>query len=339
MVYYGACIRRREGVDVYIMKSPSYWKRLIGFTIASALLILPFRFLVVNAVVSPSATTPKALKTESSEMTGGVYDGVLMKMSDLSYANLDPYVQDSLSQLQTLAVQDSGPSGIYKQVANVNTLDWHLPTPEANQFFFSDLANWRIIATKDDNAGNGFYGVAYQKGNTVVIAYRGTDNVQDLVSDVGIYLHIPEFVDQLLPAEAFAESVRNSLPSGNYNVIFTGHSMGAWLAQRMYMNDMNKYTGWNVVGATVFNSIGTNFQQGLQSGTEVKDYHFQGDVFSHYGSSLGQEIEIKNSTPDESIYDKHQMYDFYSYFYPSQDANLYATALQNRRATDGNGQV
>lgn len=306
------------------MKSQSYWKRLIGFTAASALLILPFRFLVVNAVVSPTIPASEQSVNTSSETTGNVYDGVLMKMSDLSYANLDPYVHDSLKQLEMLSKKHKGPSGIFKQVANVNSLDWHLTSTEANRFFFSDLASWKVIATQDDNGNSGFYGVAYQRGNTVVIAYRGTDNVQDLVSDAGIYLHIPEFVDQLMPARKFDQSVRKLLPPGNYNVIFTGHSMGAWLAQRMYLNDIHKYTGWNVVGATVFNSIGTHFSPDFDGVTNVKDYHFQGDVFSHYGSSIGQEIDIKNPTPDESIYDKHQMYDFYRYFYPSQKATSFA---------------
>lgn len=298
------------------MKSSVYWKRLIGITIASAILIAPFRFLVVNAVVGTPTMSDEMEQTTLGDATDGVYDGVLMKMSDLSYADLDAYVHDPLSQLEQLATHDEGPPGIYKQIENVDSIDWHMSYASANRFFFSDLTSWRIIATQDDATTNGFYGVAYQLGHKIVIAYRGTDNVQDLLSDAGIYLSIPDFIDQLKPAQQFADRIRSSLPPGHYQVIFTGHSMGGWLAQTMYLTDLGKYPDWDIVGATVFNSIGTNFHPELTGLTSVKDYHFQGDIFSHYGSSLGQEIEIPNPTPDESIYDKHQLFDFYGYFYP-----------------------
>lgn len=300
----------------------------------------PFRFLVVNAVVDDSAVMSPmdAATTLSAYQTGGVYDGTLMKMSDLSYADLDNYTQDSLASIETLAAHREGPSGIWKQVQYINDHDWHTSYAQADVSFFSDLSDWRIIATGNQATRVGFYAVAYQRGNTVVIAFRGTDDVSDLMSDAGIYLEVPNWIDQLQPASAFVEKIRDSLPSGNYNVIFTGHSMGGWLAQRMYTAYLSKYSNWSVAGATVFDSIGTGFHSDVSSAAHVRDYHFQGDIFSHYGSSLGQEIEIKNPTPDASIYAKHQMYDFYPFFYPSPETSK-DVVVADKRVSRENSRV
>lgn len=298
------------------MRPRTYWNILVGFTIASALFIAPVRFVVVNAVVNKQIQHVRN-SAENSNQTYGIYDGVLMKMSDLSYANLDAYTNYTLGQMGTLSSQHRGPSGIYKQVTYVNTHDWHTSYADANKTFFSDLHGWKIISTENHEAQDGFYAVTYKKGNTIVIAFRGTNNVEDLVSDVGIYLNEPVLIDQLPAALQYVHDVRTSLPSGvQYHVVFTGHSMGGWLAQQMYVSDAGKYRSWDVVGATVFDSIGTHFQPNLSGISAVRDYHYQGDIFSHYGSSVGQEIDVKNPFPNATIYDKHQMHDFYQYFYP-----------------------
>ena len=304
------------------MKSVSYWKRLLAFSVASVLLVIPFRFLTVNAVVKSMSEPDVHVDADAKlQQTDGIYDGVLMKMTDLSYSNLDAYVGDSLLTLEDLAAVKQGPPGIYEQVDKVNQIDWHLPYTQANRFFFSDLAGWKILDVDDLEASAGFYAVAFQRGHTVVIAYRGTDNVMDLVADAGIYLSVPNMIEQLQPAEQFFKQVckEANVPSGD--VILTGHSMGGWLAQKVYLDDQNAYSNWKIAGVTVFNSIGTGFRPKLQEASVVKDYHYDGDVFSHYGSSLGVEIDIPNPTPDESVYDRHQMYDFYGYFYPGSPSS------------------
>lgn len=302
------------------MRSQGFFKVLMGFAIACTLLIAPVRFVVVNAVVN----TPEHQKQQSAAKplyTDGVYDGVLMKMSDLSYANLDNYTHRPLEKLADLSATHKGPSGIFKQVQYVDSHDWHVSYSAANNTYFSDLTGWSIYKTMNRESVNGFYAVAFKKGNTVVIAYRGTNNVDDLVSDAGIYLNVPDFIDQLPNAEHFVSTVRKTLPSGNYHVIFTGHSLGAWLAQQMYLDNVGKYKSWNVAGATVFDSIGTHFDPNLSGIAAVKDYRLKGDLFSHYGTSLGKEIDVKNPAPNASIYGKHQMHDFYQYFYPNAMAD------------------
>lgn len=285
--------------------------------------------LTVNAVVrvnTPSAKVPAT----ATMTTNGIYDGVLMKLTDLSYVDLQDYVGKSMRDLEVLSAHQQGPKSISDEVTHVDKLDWHVPYQEANQFFFSDLNTWKIIAVDNLENQDGFYAVAYQQGNTVVIAFRGTVNVQDLVADAEIYLSVPNMVEQLTPAEQFVNKVEAQLHGQPTHVILTGHSMGGWLAQKIYTLDSGKWANWNITGSTVFNSIGTGFHPSISQASSVKDYHFQGDVFSDYGSSLGTEIVIPNDTPGESVYDRHQMYDFYKYFYPSvpQAAGLAREGMQ-----------
>lgn len=286
--------------------------------IVAVLSLASARFINVNAVVMSSPSPVLQHKSENPGVTDGVYDGVLMKMTDISYSNLDAYVGDTLGQIGVFTESGTGPSGIYQQIRKVNGLDWHLSSGQADQKFFSDLNNWKIVDVENREPSDGFYAVAFEQGNTVVIAYRGTDDVQDLVSDAGIYLDIQSSVAQLRLAQQFASNVRKSLPSGSYHVIFTGHSIGGWMAQQLYLDEVGNTNSWQAVSATVFNSIGTGFRPNSIDGFNVKDYHLQGDIFSHFGTSLGQEIDVPNKLANESVYDKHQMYNFYGYFYPVQ---------------------
>lgn len=299
-----------------LVKLVSPWMRFAALMAVSGLLITSMRFITVNAVVSLGTVSNAQHKFKTPGVTDGVYDGVLMKMTDISYSNLGAYVGSTLGQLGSLPGINKRLPGIYKQIQKVDKLDWHLSYEQANQLFFSDLSNWKIIDVKNAESSDGFYGIAFEQGHTIVIAYRGTDDVQDLMSDADIYLKIHGDVDQLELAQQFASNVKRKIPCGSYNIIFTGHSIGGWLAQQLYLYESKQSPSWKSVSATVFNSIGTGFKSSSINRSSVKDYHFQGDIFGHFGTSLGQEIEVPNPTPNESIYDKHQMFNFYGYFYP-----------------------
>ena len=291
--------------------TPKQKRRFYGLTVISALIALVIRFATVNAVVLPGLTRNVQRQVQAPGKTDGVYDGVLMKMTDISYTNLTPDVGETLGHLKSL------PSAITNEIETVNQLDWHLSVRDANQKFFSDLNGWKIIDVKDAESIYGFYAIAFKKGNTVVIAYRGTDDLQDVVSDTGIYLQVPGEVEQLSLAKQFEKDVVSVLPVGSYHLIFTGHSIGGWMSQEMYLfAKQTKSPLWSSVDATVFNSIGTEFQASPQAMSKVKDYHMQGDYFSDFGTSLGQEIEVPNPNLTEGIYARHQMFNFYGYFYP-----------------------
>ena len=296
------------------MKQIRYQKHFYALVVIAAFLVTSIRFVTVNAAVVLQNSSNSQEKILPPGITDGVYDGVLMKMTDIAYSDLSLYVGDSLGSIAEI-VKD--PSGISNQINTVNQLYWHLPYSQASQLFFSDLNNWKIIDVQDAEPIYGFYAIAFEQGNTIVIAYRGTDDIQDVMSDADIYLNIQGEIKQLQLAEQFASDVRKSLPNSSYHVIFTGHSIGGWLAQQMYLNELQKapHAPWQSVHATVFDSIGTEFRPSATYNLAVKDYHFQGDIFSHFGTTLGKKIGVPNPMPNESIYDKHQLYNFYGYFY------------------------
>ncbi|SIS97054.1 alpha/beta hydrolase family protein [Alicyclobacillus vulcanalis] len=304
------------------MRSPSFWKRLLAFSAASAMLVVPFRFLTVNAIVRDPVAQPSPSLSSESDVTAGVYDGVLMKMTDLSYMNLADDVGMSFDAIEQEALAHRGPQSLVQEIQRVNGMDWHTSYTQAVHAFFADLRGWRVLAVDNQEAKAGFYAVAYQRGNEVVISYRGTtNNVMDLVADAGIYLSVPHMIDQLAPAKTFFATACAEAEQGArgepVHVILTGHSMGGWLAQSVYLEERGAPGPFVLSGVVVFNSIGTGFEPLTHATVPVKDYHFDGDVFSRYGTSLGSVIDVPNPDPDASVYDKHQMYEFYHYFYPA----------------------
>jgi len=106
---------------------------------------------------------------------------------------------------------------------------------------------WKLL-TAASNKGNGYFGTAYwhRDYQQVVIAHRGTDHVTSLTN-------VPEFlkdicadikgvvcnmhVDQMNSASTFANKVVAALQEieqdqkVSFDLFFTGHSLGGWLAQ------------------------------------------------------------------------------------------------------------
>ena len=104
-------------------------------------------------------------------------------------------------------------------------------------------AGWKLLTTAS-NSKNGYFGIAYlhPKYQQVVIAHRGTDsnNLVTLIKDVDTDIRgvlFNKFVVQISSASTFANKVVSALQEirqGNkidFELFFTGHSLGGWLAQ------------------------------------------------------------------------------------------------------------
>ena len=100
---------------------------------------------------------------------------------------------------------------------------------------------WKLLTTASNSSKtNGYFGAAYWNPNhqQVVIAHRGTKftNVGALVTDLnGVLLN--NYVRQMESASTFAHKVVEVLRDFNlrkgvsFQLFFTGHSLGVWLAQ------------------------------------------------------------------------------------------------------------
>jgi len=100
---------------------------------------------------------------------------------------------------------------------------------------------WKLLTTASNTSKvNGYFGAAYwnPQNQQVVIAHRGTDptNVGALWTDYkGVMRN--QYVQQMESASTFADKVVEVLQEVNqekrpiFQVFFTGHSLGGWLAQ------------------------------------------------------------------------------------------------------------
>jgi len=103
---------------------------------------------------------------------------------------------------------------------------------------------WKFLTTAA-NENNGYFGVAYWhlKSQQVVIAHRGTEisSINDIITDIirtdlkGIVFN--KYVKQMNSASTFTYRIINLLNKldkefrTNFQLFFTGHSLGGWLAQ------------------------------------------------------------------------------------------------------------
>lgn len=97
---------------------------------------------------------------------------------------------------------------------------------------------WELLNTSGiSNNINGFFALAVKKANEVVIAFRGTDQTKpwayfsgDLNDDVSIFMGTlpPQISDAII----FTQNIK-SLITADDRLAFTGHSLGAALAEMM----------------------------------------------------------------------------------------------------------
>jgi len=100
---------------------------------------------------------------------------------------------------------------------------------------------WKLLTTASNNSKtNGYFGAAYwhPEHQQVVIAHRGTDptSLGDLWTDaVGVFLkqHVPKIGSASTFAHKVVEVLRevNQKNGVSFQLFFTGHSLGGWLAQ------------------------------------------------------------------------------------------------------------
>ena len=107
---------------------------------------------------------------------------------------------------------------------------------------------------------SGFFGVAFQRGNDIMIAYRGTEDKvkhnniltpEDVITDVNIY--VKETDIQQVEAVLFYEYIKATYGEGK-NIHITGHSLAGAIAQ--YVHFYAKCNGDDVVTLT-WNGLGS----------------------------------------------------------------------------------
>ena len=125
---------------------------------------------------------------------------------------------------------------------------------------------------------SGFFGVAFQRGNDIIISYRGTEiGVKDILTDINIYFKRTDI--QQVEAVLFYEYIKTTYGKGK-NIHITGHSLAGAIAQYVhfyaYCSNDNIFTEtWNGLGAYgsilhsdeffLYDYVATIFQKKLYS--------------------------------------------------------------------------
>ena len=187
---------------------------------------------------------------------------------------------------------------------------------------YLDCATGEIIQNKffppellEEYKESGFFGVAFQRGNDIMIAYRGTEFelafARDVETDFNIYLKKTDI--QQVEAVLFYEYIKATYGEGK-NIHITGHSLAGAIAQYVhfytYYNNDNVFTEtWNGLGAYgsilhteeffLHDSLPSLFQKKISSINEEKYKSSKKRLKDFYSTSLNilkeKRKEIVNS--------------------------------------------
>lgn len=148
-----------------------------------------------------------------------------------------------------------------------------------------DLEDWHVVSVHNKVPETGYYGVIYQNDKThqVVLANRGTEGgLSGVISDLSkkhsdwntnqreIYIGKIIVCQQAMNYAATGDAIEIAKKTG-YRLSFTGHSLGAWLAELSAFYSY-AYFNYRSIKAVTFDSPGAlPMMEKLQSNIKSKD--------------------------------------------------------------------
>ncbi len=143
------------------------------------------------------------------------------------------------------------------------------------------LGGYEVVGSSTSK--NGFAGTAFKspEGN-IVIAYRGSDDVSDIKSDLEM-VNGTKLPEQFYDAQQFYEDVKSQNP--NAKIVLTGHSLGGALSQLVAAHNEDSF-------AVAFNAPGTKDiierESGLSDSGNIYNVLVDGDKISGTLAQPGQ---------------------------------------------------
>ena len=195
-----------------------------------------------NSMPHPHETSERRVLPPFSEELKE--DGKL-KLSHVDFKQTidDIFIGKILTPLSQLSETPAFPTHhVLAQFASKVYTDYKKRETDAQYETRLDLPDgWKLLTTASNSRSkNGYFGAAYwnPEHQQVVIAHRGTDptNLGALWTDAfGVFLkqHVPQMGSASTFAHKVVEVLRevNQENGANFQVFFTGHSLGGWLAQ------------------------------------------------------------------------------------------------------------
>ena len=165
---------------------------------------------------------------------------------------------------------------------------WQYLDCASGEFIQKTLFDNSLLEKYDDS---GFFGVAFQRNDDIIIAYRGTEFelalARDMLTDLKIYTKYTDI--QQVEAVLFYEYIKSKYGEGK-NIHLTGHSLAGAIAQYVHfyaacIGDKVITTTWNGLGS--FGSVITSFQ-----------FHLDPNVDSEFKNKINS---IQNKTIKDNL--------------------------------------
>lgn len=120
---------------------------------------------------------------------------------------------------------------IYKHAALLSQICYDDPLIDRINQRYLNHYNYKLISSSGiGNDHRGYFGVAFQKENVILIASRGSEmhEFTDLKTDLNIFLN--KKISQIKSADQFISKIVEQ-HSGNNTIILTGHSLGGLISE------------------------------------------------------------------------------------------------------------
>ena len=147
------------------------------------------------------------------------------------------------------------------------------------------------------DAGGGFNIETFQDGNQLVVAFKGTDSLDDFVADASWATAAPNSFLQFFYNSAIAY-VRSTVAShAGAAITLTGHSLGGAIAELVSAATSYSATVFNAPGARQYEpALGIPAQR--ESLSNVTNYRAAGDQVSLAGTQIGNLNTLPSPYPD-----------------------------------------
>jgi hypothetical protein len=254
-----------------------------------------------------------------------------MVFSTLSYSIVDAYYGGT--SLTNMKLQDHGDGWFFtkkyywadlkdklKELKKNKTInfkkDVNSNVPITEVFKDYDMKDWKLATYLDANSGgkeakkDGFFGVVFYNTKTkiYVVSFRGTNDPDDYLGPDKSILLKKINDTQIKHAEKLIRKITN-FHSGRKDIIFTGHSLGGYIAAYLGAKYKIKTVTFNAPGFSPKSDFYKNYSK---NGKYITNYIMKSDIIGNWGNHIGKEVYFVNPRKG----DNHGIINFYDHIIP-----------------------
>ncbi|SFW98660.1 Protein of unknown function [Thermoactinomyces sp. DSM 45891] len=159
------------------------------------------------------------------------------------------------------------------------------------------------LGTEKVNSLNGLQAITFVNENTkeVIVAFRGTEEGGDYVSDAILAIGLDSYVPQSGAAKNFFDQVAEKYKG--YQLVATGHSLGGYIANEVGMTYRVPTVAFNAPGKNLYPNINASLATGYAGGAgtyaiNMSDYRNRRQSYNELAGNYDGLIRNYNSNRD-----------------------------------------